>query len=69
MHMAVVTRMTHDLDTRAYVRTAPFRRTNHQKIRRLPQGTPLAHHLYRTLQRIHAEHGFLFAGRLCRRRG
>ena len=52
--MAVITRMTHDPDTRAYVerRRADGRTTN--EIRRCLKRY-LARQLYGTLQRLHAE--------------
>jgi transposase len=54
LHMAVVTRMTHDPDTRAYVERRRSEGRTTKEIRRCLKRY-LARHLYRTLQRLHAE--------------
>lgn len=55
LHMAVIARMTHDPETRAYVeRRRAQGRTTKEIRRRLKRY--LARQLYRTLQRLHAEH-------------
>lgn len=54
LHMAVVTRMTHDPDTRAYVERRRAEGRTTKEIRRCLKRY-LARHLYRTLQRLHAE--------------
>lgn len=54
LHMAVVTRMTHDPDTRAYVERRRAEGRSIKEIRRCLKRY-LARHLYRTLQRLHAE--------------
>lgn len=54
LHMAVITRMTHDPDTRAYVERRRAEGRTTKEIRRCLKRY-LARHLYRTLQRLHAE--------------
>ncbi|AFM20246.1 transposase (plasmid) [Mycolicibacterium chubuense NBB4] len=54
LHMAVITRMTHDPDTRAYVERRRAEGRSTKEIRRCLKRY-LARHLYRTLQRLHAE--------------
>lgn len=54
LHMAVVTRMTHDPDTRAYVERRRAEGRSTKEIRRCLKRY-LARHLYRTLQRLHAQ--------------
>jgi transposase len=54
LHMAVVTRMTHDPDTRAYVERRRAEGRTTKEIRRCLKRY-LARHLYRTLYRLHAE--------------
>jgi transposase len=54
LHMAVVTRMTHDPDTRTYVQRRRAEGRTTKEIRRCLKRY-LARHLYRTLQRLHAE--------------
>lgn len=48
LHMAVITRMTHDPDTRAYVERRRAARRTTKEIRRC-----LKRELYRTLERLH----------------
>ncbi len=52
LHMAVVTRMTHDPDTRAYVERRRTEGRSTKEIRRCLKRY-LARHLYRSLQRLH----------------
>lgn len=54
LHMAVITRMTHDPETRAYVERRRAEGRTTKEIRRCLKRY-LARHLYRTLQRLHAE--------------
>ena len=54
LHMAVVTRMTHDPDTRAYVERRRAEGRTTKEIRRCLKRY-LARHLYRTLQSLHIE--------------
>lgn len=54
LHMAVITRMTHDPDTKAYVERRRAQGRTTQEIRRCLKRY-LARHLYRTLERLHAE--------------
>jgi hypothetical protein len=55
LHMAVVTRMTHDPETRVYVERRRAEGRTTKEIRRCLKRY-LARHLYRTLERLHAEH-------------
>jgi transposase len=55
LHMAVVTRMTHDPETRAYVERRRAEGWTTKEIRRCLKRY-LARHLYRTLERLHAEY-------------
>ena len=52
--MAVITRMTHDPDTKAYVERRRAEGRTTEEIRRCLKRY-LARHLYRTLERLHAE--------------
>jgi hypothetical protein len=52
--MAVITRMTHDPDTRAYIERRRAEGRTTKEIRRCLKRY-LARQLYRTLQRLHAE--------------
>ncbi|MDF2585501.1 MAG: transposase [Mycobacterium sp.] len=54
LHMAVVTRMTHDPETRAYVERRRAEGRTTKEIRRVLKRY-LARQLYRTLERVHAE--------------
>ncbi|QNJ93879.1 IS110 family transposase [Mycolicibacterium fluoranthenivorans] len=54
LHMAVVTRMTHDPDTKAYVERRRAEGRTTKEIRRCLKRY-LARHLYRTLENLHAE--------------
>ncbi len=54
LHMAVITRMIHDPDTRAYVERRRAEGRTTKEIRRCLKRY-LARYLYRTLQRLHAE--------------
>lgn len=54
LHMAVITRMTHDPDTRAYVERRRAEGRTTKEIRRCLKRY-LARQLYRTLERLHAE--------------
>lgn len=54
LHMAVVTRMTHDPETRAYVERRRAEGRTTKEIRRCLKRY-LARQLYRTLERLHAE--------------
>ena len=53
--MAVITRMTHDPDTRAYVERRRAEGRTTKEIRRCLKRY-LARQLYRTLESLHAEH-------------
>jgi hypothetical protein len=53
LHMAVITRMTHDPDTRAYVERRRAEGRTTKEIRRCLKRY-LARHLYRTLEALHA---------------
>lgn len=54
LHMAVITRMTHDPDTRAYVERRQAQGRTTKEIRRCLKRY-LARQLYRTLERLHAQ--------------
>jgi hypothetical protein len=54
LHMAVITRMTHDPDTKAYVERRRAEGRTTKEIRRCLKRY-LARQLYRTLERLHAE--------------
>jgi transposase len=54
LHMAVITRMTHDPDTKAYVERRRAEGRTTKEIRRCLKRY-LARHLYRTLERLHAD--------------
>ena len=54
LHMAVITRMTHDADTRAYAERRRAQGRTTKEIRRCLKRY-LARQLYRTLERLHAE--------------
>lgn len=56
LHMAVITRMTHDPDTRAYVERRRAEGRTTKEIRRCLKRY-LARHLYRTLEALHAVTG------------
>ena len=54
LHMAVITRMTHDLNTRAYVERRRAEGRTIKEIRRCLKRY-LARHLYRTLNALHTQ--------------
>ncbi|BBY66376.1 IS110 family RNA-guided transposase [Mycolicibacterium helvum] len=54
LHMAVIVRMTHDPDTKAYVERRRAEGRTTKEIRRCLKRY-LARHLYRTLEKLHAE--------------